>query len=91
MEPGRGDLLARKPPTSHWAIWSILLFFHKSSSAHKLQKEVLRATTPDAVTLGEFLLPKLYLLGAPSPLEIGVSNFSWRPNEWAKAAIAPPP
>lgn len=27
----RGDLLARKPRTSNWAIWSILLFFIRAA------------------------------------------------------------
>lgn len=87
----RGDLLARKPPTSNRAFWIVLLSFHKAARLNKLQGGVSQTATPDAVTLGEFLLPEYYRLRAPSPLEIGITNFLRWPNDWDKAAIAPPP
>lgn len=87
----RGDLLARKPPlaTNHLERPSILPL--RSSPLTSFREECARAATLDAVTLGEFLLPECYMLGASSPLEIGIINFSRRPNDWDKAVIAPPP
>lgn len=63
----------------------------RAARLHKLQGGVRQTATPDAVTLGEFLLPEYYRLRAPSPLEIGITNFLLWPNDWDKAAIAPPP
>lgn len=63
----------------------------RSSPLTSFREECTRAGTPDAVTLGEFLLPECYKLDARIPLEIGITNFSRRPNDWDKAVIAPPP
>lgn len=87
----RGDLLARKPRTSNWAIWSILLFFIRAAPLTSFGEESSGQRLQPLSLLGEFLLPKFYMLGAPSQLEIGIAYFSRWPNDWGKAVTAPPP
>lgn len=91
VEPGGATFWLENLPRAAWPFGASFYPSIRTALLTSFREECGGPRLPDAVTLGEFLLPECYVLGAPSPLEIGIANFSQRPTDWDKAVFAPPP